>query len=405
MKVLQINAVGGIRSTGRLSSEIDDYLNANGHEGYQAYSYGKSGSHSYIIGSTLDHKTHAFLSHLFGLQAYFSHFSTMKLLKHIEKIKPDVVHLHNLHNNFINLKMLTSFLSKNKIPTLYTQHDCWGFTGKCGHFTVTDCYRWKTGCGECPRLKKDNKSWFFDRTHKMVRDKKKWFGSIPKLAVVGVSDWLTEHASKAPVFGNAISFRRIYNWVDLEKFKPLITSTEEKERLLGLKDKFIILGVASGWGKDKGLESFLGLAKLLPEDMKIVLVGRMSSGVILPHNIVHIRETHNVDEMVEFYNMADVFVHLSPEETFGMVTAEALACGTPAIVLNCTANPEVVGEGCGYVAESDYAEEILTLINEVKSKGKSFFSEKCIAFARENFNKEDRIKDYINCYEELLSSK
>jgi len=402
MKVLQINAISRIRSTGRLCAEIADYLNSVGEEGYLAYSSGMPYEKGYKIGTKSEIKMHTFFSHLFGMQAYYSKKGTRKLLRYMDEIKPDVIHLENLHSNFINLKLLMQYISKNEIPTVITLWDCWFFTGKCCHYKIDNCYKWKTECGQCPRLKKDNKSWFFDRSKKMFRDKKKWFNDIQNLAVVGVSDWITGEA-KQSFLQSAKIITRIYNWIDLEVFKPV--NAEELRKKLGLENKFVILGVASDWIIAKGLYSFLALAKIIPEDMSIILIGNIDQDVVLQDNIIHIKETNNVQEMVEFYSLADVFVHLSVQETFGMVTAEALSCGTPAVVINTTANPELVGEGCGFVSETDNADEILQNILKVREKGKKNFSNNCRDYAKNNFAKEDRVKDYYNLYKAISKPK
>lgn len=402
MKVLQINAISRIRSTGRLSAEIADYLNDNGDEGYFAYSSGLPYKKGYKIGTPFEKRLHSLLSRALGTQAYFSKRGTKNLIKYMEDLKPDVVHLGNLHSNFINLKILLTYLSENDIPTVLTLHDCWAFTGKCSHFTVDKCYKWETECGRCPRVKRDNKSWLFDRTKKMYRDKKEWFNRMPRLAVIGVSDWMTEQA-KLSFLSSSLIIKRIYNWVDLDIFKPL--NSDALRRRLELKDKFVILGVASAWSKSKGLESFLDLAKEIPEDMRIVLVGQINAKVQLADNIIHIDETKNIEEMVEVYSMADVFVQLSVEETFGLVTAEALSCGTPAVVINATANPELVGEGCGFISETASSREILQNIIKVKELGKKNFSANCRNFAKKNFAKEDRVKDYYDVYKEIINSK
>jgi hypothetical protein len=122
----------------------------------------------------------------------------------MKKLKPDIVHLQNLHGNYINLKRLLTYLGENDIPTVLTLHDCWFFTGMCCHYTVDKCYKWENECFECPQLHKENKSWFFDRTRKIFNDKKKWFCSIPRLAVIGVSDWITNEAKRSFLFSALI---------------------------------------------------------------------------------------------------------------------------------------------------------------------------------------------------------
>ena len=172
MRVLQINAVSGIRSTGRMVTEISNYLNDNGHEGYIAYSDGIPYIKGYKIGSKIEKTIHAISSRVLGTQGYFSIAGTHKLLNYMVELKPDIIHLHNLHGNCINLKLLLEYIANKDIPTVITLHDCWFYTGKCTQYTVDDCYKWKIECNNCPRLNKDNISWLLDRTKKCIMIKK-----------------------------------------------------------------------------------------------------------------------------------------------------------------------------------------------------------------------------------------
>lgn len=400
MKVLQINAVSGISSTGRTCSELSDYLNANGHEGYIAYSAGIPYHKGFKIGSKLDAKMHGLWSRVFGMQAYFSKGATRRLLTYISELKPDVVHLRNLHSNYINLRLLLNYLAENDIPTVITLHDCWFYTGKCTHYTVDNCYKWQKKCGNCPRLKKDNPSWFFDRTTQMHQDKKNWFSAIPRMAVVGVSDWITNEARRS-FLSSAKIMTRIYNWIDLKTFKP--TESEEIRHKLGLKDKYVILGVASGWSNAKGLDKFLELAGILPEEMRIVLVGKKNDDIHLPKNIIHTPETHNVSELVAYYSMSDVYIHLSQEETFGKTIAEALSCGTPAIVLNSTACPEIVDENCGIVLTDNQHRTILEAVVKIKENGKLSYSSHAVSRVRKHFHAQTNLEEQLTLYKQLIN--
>jgi len=398
MKVLQINAVGGISSTGRICFELADYLNNNGHEGYIAYSTGYHYYKGYKIGNKFDTKVHGLLSRIFGTQAYFSKGATRKLLNYISNLKPDIVHLHNLHSNYINLKLLLSYLAENDIPTVITLHDCWFYTGKCTHYTLDNCYKWQTGCGKCPGLKLDNPSWFFDRTKKMLRDKKTLLERIPRLAVIGISDWITNEARKS-FLASAKILTRIYNWIDTDVFKPVDGTSLKKK--LGIIDKWVILGVASRWSNRKGLNKFIELSGIIPPEMKIVLVGGISNKIKLPQNIIHIPEIHDLSELVEYYSMADVFVHCSREEAFGKTIAEALSCGTPAIVFNSTACPEVIGPGCGLIINEYDASAILKGIAIIRKNGKPFYSSSAIKHVKKNFSPVIIFEEIVKLYKQL----
>lgn len=400
MKVLQINAVNRIRSTGRNCFEIAEYLNENGHECYIAYSSGQFYKKGYRIGNIIDSKFHGIMSRLTGKQAYFSRHHTKLLLNYMNYIKPDIVHLNNLHANFINLGLLLSYLAKHAVPTVITLHDCWFYTGKCTHYTLDRCNRWTEHCGNCPRLHKDNPSWFFDRTSKMLIDKKKWFSKIPNLAVIGVSDWITEEA-RLSILSSAKIIKKIYNWIDLDIFKPL--SSDSLKEKLGLIGQFVVLGVASGWSNAKGLDKFIEISSSLPDDVSIILIGNIKNSIQLPQNIIHVKETHDVREMTRYYSVADVLLNLSIEESFGKVCAEALACGTPVIALSSTANPELVGVGCGYVIENYNKQGVVDRIMQIKKQGKESYSYECMKFAKENFDKSARIKDHINLYSQIAT--
>lgn len=401
MKVLQINAVNKIASTGRTMQEMSDFLNENGHSCVAAYSKGVSvnpENEFAIRNGKYDAKLHGLFSRLSGKQGYFSSRATKKLLNYMDEYKPDVVVLRNLHGNYIHFPLLFEYLAKHDIATVAVLHDCWFYTGKCCHYTVDGCYKWQESCGNCPSLKKYNKSWLFDKTPQMLADKKRLFGAIPRLAVVGVSDWLTGEARKAPVFANAKEITRIYNWIDLKIFQPTESSVREE---LGLKDEKIILFVASGWSKEKGLQTILDLSEKLQENEKIVMVGNIGNSVVLPKNVLHIKATNSVEELVKYYSMADVFVQPSLEETFGKVTAEALACGTPVVCFNSTANPELVGNGCGAVVPIDDTEAMICEIRKILTHGKEQYSSVCRNFAKEDFDKNKNLEQYAELFKRL----
>ncbi|WP_203332253.1 glycosyltransferase [Planococcus beigongshangi] len=381
--------------------ETSVFLEESGHESFVAFASGYSNEKSLKMSSVADSMLHGFFSRLTGKQAYFSMNETRKLLKFIDEIKPNVVHLRNLHSNYINLNTLLKYLALNDIPTVLTLHDCWFYTGKCTHYTLDNCYKWKSECNNCPRLKKDNPSWFFDKTTEMYSDKKENFGNIKRLAVVGVSDWITNEA-KMSFLSNSKILRRIYNWVDLDIFKP--SEVGDIKRKLGIEKKFVILGVASRWSEEKGLNTFIDLANNVSKDIAIVLVGNIESSTVLPPNIISIQETHDIKELVQYYSLADVFLNLSLEESFGKVTAESLACGTPVIVLNSTANPELVGDGCGVIIEDKDIQNLVTSIENIKLNGKNMYKDKCIDFAHKNFSKYDRLNDYLTLYKDITNS-
>lgn len=405
MKVLQINAVSGSGSTGSICADIADTLKSDGNEVKIVYGNGKSAyPDSVRAGSDLSVKVNAAYARISGLGGYFAPIETKKIIDIIKSFSPDIVHLHNLHANYVNVHKLLRYLGENNIVTVITLHDCWFFTGKCTHYISESCKKWQSGCGKCPQLKNDIPSLFFDRTAKMWKDKKSDFKKIRNLAVIGVSDWITGEAEKS-FLKNAKIVKRIYNWVDLDVFNSRKKIDGENSSLGGSSgepNKFTIFCASAGW--EKGTERFndlLKLAEIIDSSMQIVAAGRFDEAVTLPPNVIKAGYIKDPAELAEYYRNADVYVHLSRADTFGKVIAEAVACGTPAIVYNATACPEIVSGGCGYAVKCGDINAIVKKCEEIMHMGKKCFSEACRASA-ERFNKDLLIKETIDVYKELL---
>ena len=310
-----------------------------------------------------------------------------------------MIHLGNLHGNYLNLEILFRYLAKADKPVVWTLHDCWAYTGKCAHYTEIGCYKWQTDCNNnCPQIKKYPPSLFFDCSEQMFADKKRWFTSVRNMTIVPVSHWLAGEVKQS--FLDKYPIVPIYNWIDQKTFMPIESNAREQYGIK--KDSFIILGVSAGWGKDNSkLQDFIKLSHMVPNDMQIVLVGGTKDPGCIPENIVYIPYVHGSSELAKVYSMADVYVHCSTEDTFGKVIAEALACGTPAIVYDSTACPELVGEGCGFVVEKRNIERIYQAIASIKRTGKHVFLPRCIAFTSEHFNYQKNTGEYISLYRKV----
>ncbi len=398
MKVLHINCVYGTASTGRIVKGIAECARKQGIKAYAAYSQGTADDpNTFCFGTKTEQKVHAMLSRLTGLQGYYSYFGTRSLLRKMDEIKLDVVHLHNLHSNNINLKMLLRYLAEHDIVTVVTLHDCWFFTGKCCYFTMAGCDRWKAECGNCPNLRTDNKSYFLDRSSKMLYDKMRWFKNIPRLTVVGVSDWITDLAKQSAVFSGTKKILTIHNGIDLTAFRPRQTDIK---RCLGLDGKFVVLGLAMGMSRRKGYDDFVQLAEILPKDICIVLAGLTPEQVNkLPKGVIGIEQTANIDKLAEIYSAADVFVNPTYEDNFPTVNIEALACGTPVITYRTGGCPEIVNESCGIVVECGDVDGLKSAILRLKKT--NLQKEDCRKRA-EAFCQDKKFQEYVNLYKEMV---
>jgi len=395
-----INTVSGFGSTGSICVDIATELEKQGHVCYIAYGQGTTTyPKSFKIGTVIENHLHNIGSRITGKQGYFTKKGTHKLVKFIKEYNPDVIHLHNLHGNYLNLKILFNYLIKVQKPIVWTLHDCWAFTGKCAHYTDVQCYKWQTQCNKCPQVQKYPPSLFFDQSQTMFEDKKKWFTALKNLTIVPVSHWLEGEVKKSFFKNNTII--PIYNWVDHTLFKP---SNENVKEYYGIaSNKFIILGVSASWSfSNDRLKDFIALSKLISDDMQIVLVGKTTNKKDIPSSIIHIPYINGTNNLAKIYSNANVYVHVSTEDTFGKVIAEALSCGTPAIVYNTTACPEIVGEGCGYIVEKRNTTQIFEAILKIKAVPKKQYTEKCRKHVIENFDFNTNINRTIAIYKEML---
>lgn len=397
MKVLQINSVCGKGSTGRIAVQISDYLNKYGVENYIAHSFGKSDRpNTYCFGNSMDAHLHSFLSRKLGWQGKMSHIPTWNLIQYMERVAPDIVHLHNIHGHYLNYTMLFRYLKKKNCQVVWTFHDCWPVTGKCAHFTGAKCEKWKTGCFKCPQLERYPDSQR-DRSHKAYKEKKSVFTSLTNLHIVTVSDWL-KSVVEASFLGQK-DICRIYNGVDTEQFCFRDSTIRETHQI---QNRFVILGVASVWKKSKGLDQFLALSKKLHEDEIVVLIGiTPDQQKTLPANILGIPAIKDQRVLAQWYSLADVYINFSIEETFGLVVAEAMACGTPAIVMNSTACPEVVGANTGFVVDSQNIDEVIAAIRRVKARGKEEYRKVCEEYIQEMFCVERMQEAYYILYQKI----
>lgn len=388
MRILQINTSVNTGSTGRIAEDIGRILIENGHESYIAYGRGDrpSQSEKIKIGGKSDIYKHGLKTLFFDKHGLGSVNATKLFVKQIEKIKPDAIGLHNIHGYYINYKILFEYIKLRKIPIVWTFHDCWPFTGHCTYFDGEDCYKWETHCSKCPKTKYYPKA-LTDRSYQNFEDKKEAFQNVHKLKIITPSNWLANHAKNS--FLKNYPVEVIHNGIDLQVFKP-------HNKYNDFEDK-IILGVASTWDARKGLEDFKKLRKALPLHTKIVLIGLDNKQIKnLPLGIVGITRTENVDELVEWYNKATVFVNPTYVDNFPTTNIEALACGTQVITYNTGGSPEAIDNHTGAVIEKGNITALITAIKYINKNQLSINA--CRRRAEMLFDKKDRYLDYLKLY-------
>ena len=403
MKIVEINTTH-TGSTGNIMLNIAGRARADGLEAttFSTNGWGKGkknqrlpeiDGHEYY-GSFYESFLHNLFGKVFARNGGFSVCSTARLVSRLKKIKPDVIHLHNLHGFNMNLPMLFGYIKKNKIRVIWTLHDCWSFTGQCPHYAMIGCERWKTHCHDCPLIGEYPKV-FWDNSKKIYDWKRKIFNGVEDLAIVTPSRWLADQVAESYLKNYPVKV--INNGINLDVFKP--TEGDFKARY-GCEDKHIVLGVSSVWNAKKGLDVFIELAKRLDTSKyQIVLVGTDdATDAKLPEGVISIHRTENRTQLAEIYSAADVFVNLTREDTFPTVNIEALACGTPVVTFKTGGSPEILTEECGSVVEKNDVDAMEREIIHV-CEDKPYSSENCIFRAR-SFNMNDRFEEYVNLYKE-----
>lgn len=399
-KVVEINTYD-YGSTGKIMIQIADNARRND---FFVYTFSRSWKnqkkntkwHNYL-GSYIENGTHHVLTEITGYDGCFSFFGTKKLLRKFDEIDPDIIHLHNLHGFYINLPMLFKYIKKKNISVIWTLHDCWAFTGHCPYFTITKCDKWKSGCYKCKSYKK-YPSTKFDNSKVMWKLKKEWFTGVKDLTIVTPSQWLADLVKQS--FLGQYLVEVINNGIDLSIFKPTKNSFKEKYNITD--DKYIILGVAFGWGERKGLDVFIELAMRLDERFQIVLVGTNDEiDELLPNNIISIHRTNDQQELAGIYSAANLFVNPTREENYPTVNMESIACGTPVLTFKTGGSPEIVDETCGSVVLCNDIDGLEKEIRRI-SINNPFSKEQCLERARLNYDMNDKFQQYIDMYQKII---
>lgn len=398
MNVFQINTVCGSGSTGRIAVNLAKMLEEKGDRSLIAYARGQAPQDvvSFKFGSKFSIALHGVLTRITDRHGLYSTHGTKELIKKIQEENPDIIHLHNIHGYYVNIKLLFTFLREYQRPVVWTLHDCWSYTGHCAYYSFAGCDKWKTGCEHCKQKRAYPGSLVFDASRKNYEVKKNLFTSLEKLCLVTPSTWLKEEVEQSFFQGKEVV--AIPNGIDTKVFVP--TESDLRERY-GLQNKNLLLGVANLWEERKGFSDFIELGKQLDDSYVIVLIGLSKEQIAsLPEGIIGIERTANIAELVQWYSAADIYINASVEETMGLTTGEAICCGTPVIAYDATAIPESVKEGCGLVVAPKQINQVVAAIEEIM-KNRPTYVEGCKR-QRESFAKHLAEDSYYRLYQKMM---
>ena len=368
MRVLFINAVYGITSTGKITAELSEEYEREGHEVKAAY-----GRSSYVpekyrknavrIGSSFDVYLHAFMTRLTDRHGFYSSHATKRFLKWADEYDPDILWLHNIHGYYINIELLFRWIkSRPSMKKFWTLHDCWSFTGHCAYFTMIGCDKWQVHCERCPQ-RNSYPSSITDNSYSNFEDKRRLFTGINGMTIITPSEWLAGLVKQSYLREYPVEVR--YNRIDRNIFRPAFGDFRER---FNLADRKIILGVSSVWEKRKGLDDFVRLSEILDaEKYAVVIVGVNEAQMkALPKNIISIQRTNNQRELAEIYTASDVFFNPSYEDNYPTVNLEAEACGTPVITYDAGGCPETIHDERSHIVRCGDIESVKRIIEAIK---------------------------------------
>ena len=400
-KILQINTVYQKGSVGRIMAELYNAAEKSGYESYMAFSRDDvpKGIRGYRIGNTADLAVHVLDGVLFGRGGFASTGETRKFLNWIDEVQPDLIHLHNIHGFYLQVELLFDYIKKKNIPVIWTLHDCWPITGHCAYFDYVGCNKWKTKCQQCPQHLQSYPYSVIDNSKKNYEQKRKAFTNVKNLTIVTPSQWLADIVKKS--FLQEYQVQTIPNGINLSQFRVL-------ENINRKENEKVVLGVANVWDRRKGLKYFLQLAEMLPGDYLIYLVGvnRKQEKMILQkkfQNIVPIMHTDSVEELVELYNRAVVYVNPTMEDNFPTTNLEAMACGTPVITFRTGGSPELIDESlpcaqqCGAVVEKGDINNLYNQIIRLSNISDSVMTDRCRRHAM-SYSWQERFAQYMELY-------
>ena len=399
MRVFQLNTFCGVKSTGRIASEIAKLVKLDGGECLIGYGVPEmtpdAEPFACRVGTPFERKVHAAMRKLLDAEGYGSYFATRKLMKQLKAFQPDLIHLHNIHGCYLHLPSLFAHLGKLEIPVVWTLHDCWPFTGHCAYFDYCGCERWKTECHHCPQQKTYPVCIGLDGSARNHRDKKKWFGQLKNLTFVTPCEWMKKplqasHLGKYPA-------RVIPNGVNRDVFHPVESEIRSRYQL---KEKKICLSVAAEWTARKGLPYLIEAAERMGQEYCFVVIGLDEEQIQeLPANMLGLQRTANATELAAWYTAADCFVNPTLEDNMPMVNLEALACGTPVAVFDTGGCPEAIDESCGMVVPQGDVHALCQSIEKLTAE-KALRSQSCLRRAAQ-FDAQNTFQAYLELYKEL----
>lgn len=387
-------------STGKIISSLKQICQRNGIEVLSIFSRGNVpflDDSSIRCFSKVDFYLDGLFTRIFDNHGRNSRFNTIRIISLLSEFKPDIIHIHNLHGYWINYKLLFKYINENNIKVIWTLHDCWNFTGHCTHFDFIGCYKWKNGCYDCKQLKEYPASYGPDVSNKNYNDKKLTFTSLKNAIVVVPSLWLKSKVQES--FLSQYDVKVIHNGIDISIFKPM-ADIELRNNILKKGYTKIVLGIAATWNERKGLKDIIAIANKEPHWFFVAIgdIPEKKEPITENNNVLFIKRTENVYDLVKWYSNVDVFVNPTLEDTYPTTNLESIACGTPVITYPTGGSVEIIEQfGFGLITEQKNSESLHKSLHTLFEK----------PLPKRNFeqylNAENAFSAYLSLYYKLFN--
>lgn len=398
MKVVQMNCLYGTGSTGKIVAALYEYTKAQGDEAYVIYGMGGKQPDGHLIRTTpwVVRKGQSFRSRITGYPYGGCIWGTATALNALKRIKPDLVHLQCANGYMVNIYRILEYLKQNHIPTVITNHAEFMYTGGCTH--TVDCDKWLTGCHDCDKISKEHPiSYFFDRTKQEWKLFQRAYDGFEKLTICCVSDWVRDRACQSPFYkGHPVI--TVLNGLDTDVFHYCDAS--ELRTKLGLDGKKIVVHATPNfYSIIKGGQHVIEMAQRFP-DVEFVILGSEAKDDTAPKNCRFMGKITDQRLLAQYYSMGDVCLLTSVRETFSMVCAESLCCGT-AVVGFRAGGPETIAlpDYSSFVEQGndDELEEALG-----KMLGLEYGKKPLSEIAVKTYGQETMCKNYYEAYRNIL---
>lgn len=339
MKILHVNCVYQKGSTGKIVNEIHSELQRRSIDSVVCYGRGekKLGKNIYKFCKEFEANIHTLIIRTGLFLNYGGLFiPTIRLKRIIDKESPDIVHLHCLNGSIVNIYRLLKWLAKKNIKTVVTHHAEFYYTGSCDHAYTCKQFTYIEGCQHCPIKFRATRSKTLDNSGRAWRSMKRAFSYFKQnqLIFIAVSPWLKERSKLSPIVNN-FNCEVVMNGVNVDIFKYINEENIIMKRIRNNKKKICLFVGAyfdpQNRNDNKGGWYIFELAKQMPDVLFVIVSLRNINCNKTPDNVYIWGPSKGQEELASLYRSSDVTIVTSRRETFSMVCAESLCCGTPVV--------------------------------------------------------------------------